>query len=116
MRHQAILAAAIVALPAAASAQFTQVGPPADIATMPNQPSVQADRAAIRRSIREGQRSGDISRAEARSFRRDDAAIGSLADRFAADGLSLFEKAELQSRTEALRGMVNARRVRGDKP
>ncbi|MCT8000622.1 hypothetical protein NZL82_01885 [Sphingomonas sanguinis] len=116
MRHQVIVAAALLALSTAAPAQFTQAGPPADGVAMPSQPSVRSDRAAIRRSIREGRRSGDISRAEARSFRRDDAAIGSLADRFAADGLSLSEQAELQSRTEALRGMVNARRVRGGKP
>jgi len=120
MRHQAILAAALLAHPIAAPAQFTQAGPPADIVAMPGQPDVSPnmsnDRRDIRRSIREGRRSGDISRVEARSFRRDDAAIGSLADRFASDGLSLSEQAELQSRTQALRGMVNARRVRGGKP
>ncbi|MEK9210227.1 hypothetical protein [Sphingomonas sp. 2378] len=120
MRHQAILATALLALPVTAHAQFTRAGPPADIVAMPGRPDVSPnlsnDRRDIRRSIREGRRSGDISRAEARSFRRDDAAIGSLADRFSSDGLSLSEQAELQSRTEALRGLVNARRVRGGKP
>ncbi|MFN3776175.1 hypothetical protein [Sphingomonas parapaucimobilis] len=116
MKRYAILAAMTAALPAAAPAQFVSAGPPADILAMPNQPSVAADRRDIRRSIREGRRSGDISRAEARSFKREYAAIGELGQRFAQDGLSLSEERELQVRTEALRGMVNARRVRGEKP
>ncbi|HJO65343.1 MAG TPA: hypothetical protein QF469_08380 [Sphingomonas sanguinis] len=116
MKCCAIPAVIIVALPVAAPAQFVSAGPPADILAMPNQPSIAAERRDIRRSIREGRRSGDISRAEARSFRREDAAIGELGERFAQDGLSLSEERELQVRTEALRGMVNARRVRGGQP
>ncbi len=116
MKRYAISAVILVALPVAAPAQFVSAGPPADILAMPNQPNVVADRRDIRRAIREGLRSGDISRAEARSFKREDAAIGELGERFAQDGLSLSEERELQVRTEALRGMVNARRVRGDKP
>jgi uncharacterized membrane protein len=117
MKRYAILAAMIAALPAAAPAQFVSAGPPADIIAMPNQqPSLAADRRDIRRSIREAQRSGDISRAEARSFRREDAAIGSLGERFGQDGLSPSEERELQVRTLALRGMVEARRVRGGRP
>jgi len=116
MKRYAILAVTIASLPAAAPAQFVSAGPPSDILAMPNQPTPATERRDIRRSIREGRRSGDISRAEARSFKREDAAIGELGERFAQDGLSLSEERELQVRTEALRGMVNARRVRGDKP
>ncbi|MBZ6380358.1 hypothetical protein [Sphingomonas sanguinis] len=117
MKRCAISAVIMAASPAAAPAQFVRAGPPTDILAMPNhQPDTGMDRRDIRRSIREGQRSGDISRAEARSFRREDAAIGELGERFAQDGLSLSEERELQVRTEALRGMVNARRVRGGQP
>ncbi|WP_322963526.1 hypothetical protein [Sphingomonas fuzhouensis] len=116
MKRYAILVAIMATLPANAPAQFVSAGPPADIIAMPNQPSFAADRRDIRRSIRAARRSGDISRAEARSFRREDAAIGELAERFGQDGLSLSEERELQVRAEALRGMVNARRVRGGRP
>ncbi|HIV77115.1 hypothetical protein [Sphingomonas yabuuchiae] len=116
MKRYAIPAFIMTALPAAAPAQFVGAGPPADIIAAPSQPSVAADRRDIRRSIREARRSGDISRAEARSFGRENAAIGELGQRFAQDGLSVSEERELQVRTEALRGMVNARRVRGDRP
>ncbi|WP_153006032.1 hypothetical protein [Sphingomonas sanguinis] len=116
MKHYAMLAVMTASLPAAAPAQFVSAGPPSDILAMPNQPSVAADRRDIRRAIREGRRSGDISRAEARSFGREDAAIGELGERFAQDGLSLSEERELQVRSEALRGLVNARRVRGGQP
>ncbi len=117
MPRYAILAVIITTLPAAAPAQFVSAGPPADIIAMPNQPlSLAADRRDIRRSIRAARRSGDISRAEARSFKKEDAAIGALGERFGQDGLSQSEERELQVRTEALRGMVNARRVRGGRP
>ncbi len=116
MKRYAIPAVILAALPAAAPAQFVSAGPPADILAMPNQPSIAADRRDIRRSIREAQRTGDITRAEARSFRREDAAIGELGERFGQDGLSLSEEHELQVRTQALRGMVEARRVRGGRP
>ncbi|WP_294236177.1 hypothetical protein [uncultured Sphingomonas sp.] len=116
MKRYVILGVMTAALPTTAPAQFVSAGPPADILAMPGQPSVDADRRAIRRAIREGQRSGDITREETRSFRRENAAIGSLQDRFGSDGLSPSEQAELQNRTEALRGLVNARRVRGGQP
>lgn len=116
MKCHAILAAMMAALPTAAPAQFVSAGPPADIIAMPHQPSTGTDRRDIRRSIREGRRSGDISRAEARSFRREDIAISGLGERFGQDGLSPSEQAELQSRTEALRSLVNARRARGGRP
>lgn len=116
MKCHATLAVMMAALPAAAPAQFVSAGPPAEIIAMPSQPGLATDRRDIRRSIREGRRSGDITRQEARSFRREDAAIGELGERFAQDGLSLSEEHELQVRTEALRGMVQARRVRGGQP
>ncbi|APX66519.1 hypothetical protein V3I01_09955 [Sphingomonas sp. gentR] len=116
MKHYALLAVITASLPVGAPAQFVSAGPPSDILAMPNQPSVAADRRDIRHAIREGRRSGDISRAEARSFKREDAAIGALGERFGQDGLSPSEERELQVRTEALRGMVNARRVRGSRP
>jgi hypothetical protein len=54
------------------------------------------DRRDIRRSIREGQRSGDISRAEARSFRREDAAGLSAAHTAGVDHAAQCFGADLQ--------------------
>lgn len=116
MKRYAVPLTALLGLPTVAPAQFAQVGPPADIAVMPNQLSRAADRRDIRHAIRAAQRAGDISPAQARSLRREDAAIGSLGERFGKDGLSLSEEQELQVRTEALRGMVHARRVLGRSP
>lgn len=116
MKRCAIPAVIMAALPAATPAQFVSAGPPADIIAAPNHSGVATDRRDIRRSIREARRSGDISRVEARSFRREDAAIRALGEHFGQDGLSPSEERTLQVRTEALRGMVNARRVRGGRP
>lgn len=116
MKRYVIPAVIVAALPAAAPAQFVSAGPPADIVAMPNQPGIAADRRDIRRSIRAARRSGDISPTEAKSFLKEDAAIGSLGQRFGENGLSLSEEQELQVRAQALRGMVEARRVRGGRP
>lgn len=64
------------------------------------------------RRVRDGRRSGQLSKAQARSFRRDGAVIEDLADRYAVDGvLSDSENAELHARAEAQRGIVDAQRL-----
>lgn len=64
------------------------------------------------RRVRDGRRSGQLSKAQARSFRRDASMIEDLSGRYAVDGvLSDSENAELRSRAEAQRGIVDARRL-----
>ncbi|UUL82076.1 hypothetical protein [Sphingomonas qomolangmaensis] len=70
----------------------------------------------ITESIRDGRRSGQLDRREARSLRRDVRIIGALGDRFDQDGLSPSEAQELAVRTEALRGLAGAKRLSGGKP
>ncbi|WP_315762232.1 hypothetical protein [Sphingomonas sp. Y38-1Y] len=64
------------------------------------------------RRVRDGRRSGQITRPQARSLRRDAAVIEDLSDRYAVDGVvSDSEAAELRSRAEAQRGIVDAQRL-----
>ena len=62
----------------------------------------------VRSDISRERRDGDISRGEAKAFRREAAAIDALENRYAADGLSDPELMELQNRLEALRSMIYA--------
>ncbi len=64
------------------------------------------------RRVRDGRRSGQFTKAQARSLRRDSAVTEELADRYAVDGLvSDSENAELRARAEAQRGIVDAQRL-----
>ncbi|PCD04250.1 hypothetical protein COC42_08165 [Sphingomonas spermidinifaciens] len=64
------------------------------------------------RRVRAGRRSGQLSRAQARGFRRDASVIEDLSDRYTVDGmLSDSENAELRARAEAQRGIVDAQRL-----
>lgn len=64
------------------------------------------------RRVRDGRRSGQLSRPQARSLRRDASVIEDLSERYAVDGvLSDSENAELRARAEAQRGLVDARRL-----
>ncbi|WP_052134186.1 hypothetical protein [Sphingomonas sp. 37zxx] len=67
----------------------------------------------ILESIRNGQRSGQLSRKEARRLRRQAGATRFKAFRYARDGLSHSESQELVFEIEALRGLVMAERTRG---
>lgn len=109
----ALLIATVAATPA--SAQIWDGGGHGE-ARMPQLPAgVGRERADIDRTIRQAREDGQITRRDARALRRENDQIGTLQDRYAADGLSASEGAELQSRAEALRGLVNADRLRGDK-
>ena len=61
--------------------------------------------------IHDGRRAGQFSRREARRLRRDNDEIGVLQSRYAAGGLSGAERGELDARAQALRGIVDARRL-----
>jgi hypothetical protein len=60
--------------------------------------------------IRAGSRYGQLSRKQAKELRREAAEISALETRYAADGLSDAEAAELQTRAEVLRSIINAKR------
>jgi hypothetical protein len=57
-----------------------------------------------------GARYGQLSRKQAKELRREAAQISALESRYAADGLSDSEAAELQTRAEVLRSIINAKR------
>jgi hypothetical protein len=65
----------------------------------------------IRRDIRAGRESGQLSRREARHLRREAKRIGLSARRYRQGGLSIGESRELQLRVLALRGRVSAARL-----
>jgi hypothetical protein len=60
--------------------------------------------------IRAGARYGQLSHKQAKELRREAAEITALESRYAADGLSDVEAAELQTRAEVLRSIINAKR------
>lgn len=102
----------MLALSAApALAQSWGSGPP-PISPGPFNTSVGRELDSIQRSVDRGRRDGQLSRRDARAARRESAQIGTLADRYAADGhLSDSERAELSARAELLRAEVNRERL-----
>jgi hypothetical protein len=70
----------------------------------------------IRRDIRAGRDSGQLSRAEARQLGREAQRIGLSARRYRRDGLSAGESRELQMRVLALRSRVSAARLGRERP
>jgi hypothetical protein len=68
------------------------------------------DMAGVLHDIHEGTRQGQLSHREARELRLQADEIRTLEQRYGVDGLSDSEAAELNSRLEALRGIVNAQR------
>jgi hypothetical protein len=60
----------------------------------------------VRGRIDDARESGRISGREARGYRREARAIGALASRYGADGLSPWEESELEMRAQALRSAV----------
>lgn len=102
-----MLAGALCASPA--SAQI--YAHPVTTSAMPRGlPGVGRERAQVDGMIHDGRRSGQLTRAEARSLRRESQAIGALQDRFADDGLSPSEQDELAARVEGLRSLTIAQR------
>jgi hypothetical protein len=69
-------------------------------------PGIGNDLREVRGRIDDARESGRISGREARSYRREARAIGVLASRYGADGLSLWEESELELRAQALRSAV----------
>lgn len=68
---------------------------------------------SARSEIRAGERSGQLTRQEARQLRRIDSANAALAERFAVDGLSDSEIAELNTRAMLLHEEIIRARFSG---
>ena len=67
----------------------------------------------IRERIRDGRRSGQLSRTDARRARREAGQIDTLSERYGAGGLSDAEARELQTRALVLQDQVDSRRTQG---
>jgi len=70
----------------------------------------------IRRDIRAGRESGQLSRGEARQLGREARRLGLSARRYRQGGLSVGESRELQMRVLALRSRVAAARLGRERP
>jgi hypothetical protein len=104
-----ILAAGfLAAIPA--SAQGWGGYSPSPAPGVPRDSGISGQLGKIRSDTNAGRRSGQLTRGEARALRRERASISTLEERFASDGLSDSEKAELQTRVEILHGNTVARR------
>jgi hypothetical protein len=57
-----------------------------------------------------GRRAGQLSHKQAKELRLEAGEISALEARYAADGLTDAEAAELQTRAEVLRSIINAKR------
>lgn len=61
-----------------------------------------------RRSVADRRRSGDLSKSEARSLKKQQRVLQALGDRYAADGLSESEERELAMLSQALLDLSRA--------
>ncbi|NYD90514.1 hypothetical protein [Sphingomonas melonis] len=65
--------------------------------------------------IRAGRRSGQLSKAEARALRRENARVGALAVTYSKDGTTDSEAAFSQAAAEATHSLIVAKRTQGMK-
>lgn len=83
--------------------------PPPARTTPATAPSVTREVERIRSDIKEARASGDLTRRQARELRRETGEIDMLEQRYAQDGLTDAERAELRNRTEVVRAISNAK-------
>jgi hypothetical protein len=62
--------------------------------------------------IRQGRRDGDLTRSEAKRLRREQRILGAIAERYAEDGLTPGEAADLDFRAHVLHDQVQAPRTK----
>lgn len=120
MRTLAFVAAIALLMPVLPAAAQRSTGP-APAPALPGAsgigPSLGPSIGRASDAIRDGRRSGQLSRGEAKRARRERGQIDTLADRYGADGyLSDSERREIETRAEVLRATVNAERLRGTTP
>lgn len=65
----------------------------------------------VRSDIYEARDRGQLSRSQAKHLGREAGEIRRLQDRYARDGLTDQEQAELQNRVEVLKAITNAKRI-----
>ena len=111
----AIAAGFLVSVPAAA-----QIAGPPPISSGPGSgwsrsPSIYRQIEKIEDGVRDGRRSGQLTRGEARGLRREGRRIQAMARRYGVDGLSDSEIHALDIRAELLRSLTNAKRGQGRK-
>ena len=106
------LASIVLSMAAGLPAPGQIYGPPAPApkASRAVLPGVSPEVRTIYRDIRDGRQDGQLSRKQAKELRREAGVIGDLERRYASDGLSESEQAELRNRTEVLRAITNAKR------
>ena len=120
MRLSAVIAAAVLVAPASASASLwdgpggnmpraKEIGP-ITFHPVPSETSRNVDSALD--ALRARRESGEISRGEYRQLRREARLIARLEERYAFDGLSQGEQAELEFRSRHLREVATSRSVR----
>jgi len=111
----------LLGLPSLAHAQFIAGPAPrsdptpgiADRGTLTPPPSIDHEIGKLRDRIRDGRRSGELTKREARGLKREAGMIGTLSDRYAVDGLSDSERRELETRVEVERAMAARQRLLG---
>jgi hypothetical protein len=63
-------------------------------------------------AIREGRREGQLTRTEAKQLRREQRILGAIAERYAEDGLTPGEAADLDFRAHVLLDQAQAKRLK----
>ena len=112
MRALALLFVTGISVPA--SAQFYKSPAPVPrapvLTTAPATRGTSIDIHGVLADIHDGAETRQLSRQQARQLRREAAEISQLELLYAAGGMSDVEAAELRTRAEVLRGIVNAKR------
>lgn len=110
-----ILALVAVAAAAMQGASSSVYGPPPPVVrTIPDYahaPSVSATVQQVLSDVHDGRENGRLSHKQAKELRREAGEIGILEERYARDGLSDDERAELQNRVQVIRAITNAKRT-----
>ena len=110
-----ILVLVAVAAAAMQGASAPVYGPPAPVVrTIPDYthaPSVSITVQQVLSNIHDGRENGRLSHKQAKELRREAGEIGILEERYARDGLTDNERAELQNRAQVIRAITNAKRI-----
>lgn len=106
----------LLSLPGVASAQIAPPGrdassPPTPVTIKPG-PGGSYDRQVARDEIKDGRRSGTLTKSQARQLRREADRGDALASRYGRDGLSDSERRDLDMQGQALRSIIQGERSR----
>jgi hypothetical protein len=118
---RSLIALMLLASPAALSAQ---IAPDPQPDSAPGPITIHPDSSATGRiendlardRIREGRRSGTLTKSQARALRKEAHMNDALAARYARDGLSDSEQRELDMRGRALQSLTEAQRSQPSRP